>query len=213
MTHDGYDSAERAWLTPPDPWGSDGEDDPLNPYNILIKWRKCKNMKLYEISTDYADFIAAFENGEIPEEAFADTLDGIHEIFEDKCVNVALSVKNDEAMITALEAEIKRLQERVKSVKSSQESKKKYIFDNMQRVGVDKIKSDPRAQLTIKKNPPKVTFADKATFLYQAREQGWTKYLTTPQPELNTAAIKEDLNNGMTIPGVYLEQGSRLEVS
>lgn len=215
MTHDGYDSAERAWLTPPDPWGSyDGDErEPLNPYRLLLKLERCKNMKLYEISTDYADFIAAFENGEIPEEAFADTLDSIHEIFEDKCVNVALSVMNDEAMITALENEIKRLQERVKSVKAAQESKKKYIYDSMERVGVTKLKNDPRAQLTIKKNPPKVTFTDKAAFLYQAREQGWSKYLTVPQPELNIAAIKDDLKNGVTIPGVYLEQGSRLEVS
>lgn len=212
MMHDGYDSAERAWLEPPEMWGSDGKDEPLNPYDILMKRRKCKNMKLYEISTDYASFIEAFDNGEIPEDAFADTLDSIHEMFEEKCVNVALSVKNDEAMIIALEAEIKRLQERVKSVKTSQESKKKYIFESMRRVGADRVNGDPRAQLAIKKNPPKVVFVDEAGFLNAAREQGWTKYLTVPQPKLNTSAVKDDLKNGVSLPGVYLAQDSRLEV-
>ena len=213
MIHDAYDSAERAWLTPPDPWGSDGgETETVNPYDILIKWRKCKTMKLYEIASDYAAFIEAFDNGDIPEDAFYDTLDGIHGAFEEKCANVALSVKNDDAAITALESEIERLQKRVKSIKASQDQKRRYIHDSMSRVGVDRLKDDPRVQISIKKNPPKVVFTDKAAFLYNARESGWTKYLTVPQPELNVSAIKDDLKNGVQLPGAYLEQGSRLEV-
>lgn len=207
-------SAERAWYEPPE------YDDPTPPENdisvkqlIKIMNERNKSMNLYEISSEYAAFIEAFDNGDIPEEAFADTLDGIHGMFEDKCVAVACSIKNDGAMIDALTAEIERLKERKSKLERTSDSKRRYLMQSMQAVGVDKIKGDPRAQVSIKKNPPKVVFTDKSAFLYQAISEGWTKYLTTPQPELNTNAVKSDLNNGVSLPGVHIEQGKRVDIS
>lgn len=170
-------------------------------------------MKLYEISKEYADFIEAFDSGDIPEEAFADTLDGIHGMFEDKCVAVACSIKNDNAMIAALEAEKEAMEKRISALKKTRDSKSGYLMRSMETVGVDKLKGDPRAQVSIKRNPPKVVFTDKAGFLYTAREQGWTKYLTTPHPELNVSAVKQDLCAGVCIPGARLEQGKRVDIS
>jgi hypothetical protein len=170
-------------------------------------------MKLYEISAEYAAFIEAFDNGDIPEEAFADTLDGIHGMFEDKCAAVACSIKNDKAMIEALKSEAESIAKRIASLESAVASKNGYLMRSMERVGVDKLKGDPRAQISIKKNPPKVIFNDKAAFLYQAISENWSKYLTVPKPELNTNAVKEDLKNGAKLPGVHLEQGKRVDIS
>ena len=170
-------------------------------------------MNLYEISADYAKFIEAFDNGDIPEEAFADTLDGIHGMFEDKCVAVACSIKNDDAMLNALKAEKTAMEKRIAALEKTRNSKAGYLMRSMESVGVERLKNDPRAQISIKKNPPKVVFSDKAAFLYQAIAENWSKYLTVPQPELNTNAVKEDLKNGAKLPGVHLEQGKRVDIS
>lgn len=172
-----------------------------------------KHMNLYEISSDYAKFIEAFDNGDIPEEAFADTLDSIHGAFEDKCVAVACSIKNDKVMFDALETEIAQLKKRKKVLERTIESKQQYLLDSMERAGVDKIKNNPRAQLRVSKNPPKIVFADKTAFLRQALAEDRKKYLIVQQPTLNESAIKGDLVLGAIIPGVHLEQGKRVDIS
>ena len=83
---------------------------------------------------------------------------------------------------------------------------------SMENVGVNCLKNDPRAQISIKKNPPKVVFADKAAFLYQAVAEKWQQYLTVPQPEVNIAAVKDDLKRGIKLSGVHLEQGKRVDI-
>ena len=50
-------------------------------------------MTLYEIATDYKNFIEAVENGEIPEEAITDTLESIQSLLEDKADNIAVAQK------------------------------------------------------------------------------------------------------------------------
>lgn len=208
-------SAERAWYEPPE---YDTPTPPENDISVkqlikIINERNKKHMNLYEISSDYSKFIEAFDNGDIPEEAFADTLDGIHGMFEDKCVAVACSIKNDDAMLNALKAEKISMEKRIAALEKTRNSKAGYLMRSMENVGVDRLKNDPRAQISIKKNPPKVVFSDKAAFLYQAIAENWSKYLTVPQPELNTNAVKEDLKNGAKLPGVHLEQGKRVDIS
>lgn len=215
MYQDGWSySAEDAWYEPPEYEDEEVEAPEPTVRDVILKLNERNNrMKLYEISAEYAAFIEAFDNGDIPEEAFADTLDGIHGVFEDKCVAVACSIKNDGAMIDALSSEIERLSKRKMQLERACESKRRYLMSSMDSVGVDKIKGDPRAQLSIKKNPPKVVFSDKAAFLYQAINEGWTNYLTTPQPSLNLNAVKNDVKNGVSLPGVHLEQDRRVDIS
>lgn len=208
-------SAERAWYEPPE---YEGPTPPENDISVkqLIKIMNERNrisMKLYEISAEYANFIEAFDNGDIPDEAFDDTFDSLHGMFEEKCAAVACSIKNDKAMIEALKSEAESIAKRIASLESTVASKNGYLMRSMERVGVDKLKGDPRAQISIKKNPPKVIFNDKAAFLYQAISENWSKYLTVPKPELNTNAVKEDLKNGAKLPGVHLEQGKRVDIS
>lgn len=50
-------------------------------------------MKLYEISENYRAFMAAVDAGEIPEDAVADTLDGIEGAFDDKADAIACLIK------------------------------------------------------------------------------------------------------------------------
>lgn len=209
-------SAERAWYEPPE---YDTPTPPENDISVkqLIKIMNERNsnaMKLYEISADYAKFIEDFDNGDIPEEAFADTLDALDGTFKDACVAFALSIENDNATIAALDTEIERLNARKKKLTTSIEGKKSKMLEYMQRVGVDKITDDPRVHIAVRTNStPRTVFSDRAAFLYQAVAEGWTKYLTKPKPDLNIEAVKEDLKNGAKLPGVYLEYGKRVDIS
>ena len=62
-------------------------------------------MKLYEISSQYNQFLQAVENGDIPIEAVSDTLEAIEGEFEDKADNIACLIKNKEAEMLAIKAE------------------------------------------------------------------------------------------------------------
>lgn len=223
-------SAEDAWLTPPDPW--DDEIEPKRRDMTVAEVLKCRNrnprvnimnnkhkkkgreeMKLYEISSEYAKFIEDFDNGDIPDDAFSDTLDSIHGVFEEKCVSIACSIKNDNAMIDALNAEIGRLTERKNAMTKRMESKKNYLLKSMDAVGVDKLKEDPRAHISIKRNPPRVVFTDPQGFLETAKTNGWMHFIKVAQPEIDKAAVKSALLNGRGFPDVYLEQGKRVDIS
>lgn len=209
-------SAERAWYDVPD-----YEDEPKPEREMTVREvikimneRNKNRMKLYEISEEYAAFIEAFDNGEIPDEAFDDTFDSLHGMFEEKCVAVACSIKNDKALIDALKAEKTAMEKRIASLESTVTSKSGYLMRNMERAGVTRLTEDPRARISIKKNSnTRTVFANAADFLKSAIENGWTNYLTTPKPELNKTAVKRDLENGVLLPGVYLERGKRVEIS
>jgi hypothetical protein len=60
-------------------------------------------MKLYELANDYLALMQAIDNGEIPEEAIADTLESITAGIEEKADNIACLLKNIEADTTMRE--------------------------------------------------------------------------------------------------------------
>ena len=49
-------------------------------------------MTLYELMNGYKDFLMAVENGDIPEEAIADTLESIEASIDDKIDNTACAL-------------------------------------------------------------------------------------------------------------------------
>lgn len=51
-------------------------------------------MKLYELDNEYLDFIAAVEDGTIPEDAIEDTLEMLSGDYKDKLDNTICAIKN-----------------------------------------------------------------------------------------------------------------------
>lgn len=206
-------SAEDAWLTPPDVWDEPRAErrDLTVKQALKIMERKQKRMNLYEISSEYAEFIEAFDNGDIPDDAFADTLDGIHGLFEEKCVSVACSIKNDNAMIEALNAEIGRLTERKNAMARKVESKKGYLMRSMDDEGLKHF-NDSRVKMKLVNKPPIVGFSDRQAFAALAKTKGWLHFLHVPQPDINVAAVCSALENGHVLPYVHLEKRRELVI-
>ena len=108
-------------------------------------------MTLYEISNDLKALIDAYEAGEIPEEAYADTLNAIELAFEDKADNIAKAITNINSDISALQTEIKRLQELQKIRENHVKNLKSYLYEQMKAIGKTKF-STPLFNFTICKN-------------------------------------------------------------
>ena len=98
-------------------------------------------MKLYEIKDLYMRFCEMVENGEIDEDAIADTLESIDGEFEDKADNIACLIKTWQAEAEAIKAEEKALAERRKVKENQINNLKTYISNTMQTLGKTKIET------------------------------------------------------------------------
>jgi len=98
-------------------------------------------MKLYEIKDLYMRFCEMVENGEIDEDAIADTLESIDGEFEDKADNIACLIKTCQAEAEAIKAEEKALAERRKVKENQINNLKTYISNTMQTLGKTKIET------------------------------------------------------------------------
>ena len=78
-------------------------------------------MKLYELDNEYLDFIAAVEDGTIPEDAIEDTLEMLNGDYKDKLDNTVCAIKNLTAEAKMIDEEIKALTARKKAKPSFEE--------------------------------------------------------------------------------------------
>ena len=108
-------------------------------------------MTLYEITNDLKAFIDAYEAGEIPEDAYTDTLNAIELAFEEKAENIAKAITNINSDISALKTEIKRLQELQALRENHVKNLKNYLYEQMKAIGKTKF-STPLFNFTICKN-------------------------------------------------------------
>lgn len=97
------------------------------------------SMRLYEIAQVLIDLATAYEQGDIPAEAYKDTLQGIEMEFEDKAEQIAKIIRNFEADNMGLQSEIDRLQAMVALNSNQIKHLKNYLFEQMKAVGKDKF--------------------------------------------------------------------------
>jgi ABC-type proline/glycine betaine transport system substrate-binding protein len=92
-------------------------------------------MKLYELTEQYAQAEKALSEmmaqGEIDEQIFVDTMDGIESEFDDKCEQVAKYIKNLEAMSQAIKQEEQAMKARRTSAERHADRLKAYLKQNL----------------------------------------------------------------------------------
>lgn len=108
-------------------------------------------MTLYTIASDLKAFIDAYEAGEIPDDAYADTLNAIELAFEEKAENIAKAIRNIDSDVSALKTEIKRLQELQSMRETHAKNLKNYLYEQMKTIGKTKF-STPLFSFNICKN-------------------------------------------------------------
>ncbi len=166
-------------------------------------------MKLYEITNDYLALMEAVENGEIPEEALADTLEAITASIEDKADNMACLLKNLDAEIVAIKSEEDRLKERRKVKENAYERIKQYLSDSLQRAGLSKVET-ARNKITFRKSE-KVVIEDELSFVSWALANR-DDLLTYANPKANLTAIKTVLKDGIEVVGAELRVNQNIQI-
>ena len=155
--------------------------------------------KLHQISKDYIGFLES----DIPAEDLNECLESIEGAFEDKGSNIVAVVNTLQSDVDAISNEIKRLQERKKSIVNNQERLKEYLRYNMEVSGITKI-NHPLFNISLGK-PSVVADVTDVDLL----PDEYIKLETKITPD--KVKIKKALKEGIEIEGAQLSEGkSRL---
>lgn len=167
-------------------------------------------MTLYELTSGYASFLEAIENGDIPADAIADTLESIEAEIDEKIDNTACMIKSLEAMEAAIKAEEDRLAERRKVKANLRERLKTYLSDMLLSMGKTEWES-ARNKISFRKTPGKVVVANERAFIEWAAAND-ESLITIGKPTLNKTAIKLALEAGKQIEGAEIVVGQNMQL-
>ena len=164
-------------------------------------------MKLYEIAGDYLALLQAIDEGDIPEEAIADTLEALEGEIEFKADNLACMLKTLDAEAAAIRAEEKNLAERRKHKENLIERIKQYLSDNLQRLNIDKFET-ARNKITFRRSESVIV---DDSFILWAKDNR-ADLLTFADPTANKTAIKAAIKGGAEIEGAYIESKQNIQI-
>ncbi len=162
-------------------------------------------LRLYEIAATYLQALEALaEMEDLPQEAIADTLEGLAGTFEDKAVNVGAYIRTLEAEASSIEGACKSMERRQQSLKRHAGRLKEYLKRQMERTGLTKVKNH-YLLLRVQANPPGVTVEDEDRIPERYKH-------TEIAIKLLRSEIARALKAGEEVPGARLEQTTRLEI-
>ena len=113
--------------------------------------------KLYEITTGFMDMLE--KQDELTPDEVQEVADELQTALKEKSANIIGYYQTQNALLTAVDDEIKRLQEYKKIISNRLTRYKKYVADNMRAIGVKKIET-PVGKITLVKSPPSVVVTD-----------------------------------------------------
>lgn len=164
-------------------------------------------MKLYEIANEYLALMQAIDDGEIPEEAIADTLEAITGEIEFKADNIACLLKNIDADIKAIKAEEDRLAERRKAKEKAYDRLKQYLSDVLQSTGINKVET-ARNNISFRKS--EAVEIDESFIAWATIHRD--DLLKFSKPTADKTAIKKALKDGSEIVGAKLVVNQNIQV-
>jgi hypothetical protein len=156
---------------------------------------------LYDLTGKYLELAELADDPNMPEDALADTLEGLEGEIEIKAQALLQVVSGMDGDTTAIDHEIKRLSARKSVIQNRAKRLKQYLHDNMMATGINKI-SCPLFQITLSKPRPMVV-VDNADLIPDS-------FIKTT---IHKAPIKADilaaLKKGEAVPGCVLGESKR----
>jgi Siphovirus Gp157 len=166
---------------------------------------------LYALTNQYLALAQKLADGDFDAQTIADTIEasGISDEFAVKAQGIEYVARGAESHNLTIDAEIARLQALKAQRMRVADGLRKYLLDNMQRAGIEKIDC-PMFCISIRKNPPSVDIFDPLSLP--------AKYMVTPEPKPPVAvpdkkAIAAAIKAGEDVSGAKLVQGVRLNVT
>jgi hypothetical protein len=166
-----------------------------------------KSLTLYELRTEYRaalDLLAETPEDEIDMDSFSTGLAALESDLAAKAAAVACYIRELEAEANAILDLVRTQNDRVDQLDSAADRLRDYLLGELKLAGLAKV-SDPRIQLKIRKNPPRVAILSE-----DALPPQWWRTRTIQEPD--KTEIKNALKAGQEIPGAALEITERLEI-
>ena len=161
---------------------------------------------LYDLTVEMIQFEKfCKDNPDLDEETKKDTLDSVKLPFDKKVIGVAYAMKNVETPIAAIDAEIKRLQEKKSAIKNKAAWLKGYLKESMEATKTDLIESD-LIKIRLQNSAPKLEITCEVDELPKGY---WT---TKTEFVAETTLIKNDLKAGREVKGCYLKPGKHIRI-
>lgn len=113
-------------------------------------------MKLYEITEAYANLEAIEDDVDV-----SSALANVEGALEDKLESIAKVIKNLDAMADAYEDEERRLRTKKQAAKKRVDGLKRYVKDNLEAIGKDKVEAGI-FKWSLQYSPPKLVITDES---------------------------------------------------
>ena len=157
-------------------------------------------MKLYEINEEIEKLLDMQWEENLSDEDIKDTLDSLLMDKHDKCVNVALAIKNYKKDIEKFKEEEERLNARRRSMTKKMDWLKNYLTSFL---NGEKIDDDPRVQVYYGSSEELIV--DNPSALPSA-------FLIPQDVKIDKARIKKAIKDGQNIEGVHIEKKEHIVV-
>lgn len=161
---------------------------------------------LYQIADTYLADLDKLNDLDLPPEVVADTLESIQGDLTEKSTNVAMWVRNAEALADQIKQAEQAMAARRKAIESRAESVREYLLNNMQRCGIIKIES-PYFKIAICKNPVSVVVDDPDAVPVEFKH-----HVPPPPPVPDKKLIKAAIEAGESVAGARIQQGYRVSI-
>lgn len=161
-------------------------------------------MNLFEIVTKYHDFkeiVYDHESGVVDETPLV-TLQSFQPSVEKECKELAEYIKTLDKEAENIEFMKQQIRKKENQYKKKVNDMNLYFLDNMDKLGITNIKSSYFA-ITKCKNPHSVEIID---------DKEIPSYYDKIEIKKDVAKIKEDLKNGIDVPGAKLVQKSSIRI-
>lgn len=159
---------------------------------------------LYQISDEYVQAFNKLSEEGFDLDTIDNTLSPITKSFEEKAKNVTAWLNNIDSELSILEEHKKNIEERIRTRKKQISFYREYLKNHMIKTDIKSIKC-PFFDISIKKSIPKLIIEDVMRIP--------PEYISTEVIiKTNDQKIKNDIKNGASIPGAYLQETMALTI-
>ena len=167
----------------------------------------CTSRKIWDAhlftGNEYSKILHEMEDENMDKDSI-NALDNIHTSLENKANNIARYIQNIKSELNSIDDEINRLSKVKKSKERLIKSLSSYLESNMKQCNIYQIKSDI-FKIKINKNPPKINILNA--------DEIPNEYINIKQERtIDKLKIKDDIKQGVIVPGVELIQSEKLTI-